>query len=100
MAAADVRPTVAAKPRVAAGGKSKLKIDFATVGGIVLAMGAIIGGLLLEKGSVLDIAQYTAAIIVLGGTAGAVMVSTPMKVLVGAMRRLGSVFMEGGHDEA
>src|ERR1700692_968959 len=95
MAAADVtippgRPKPAGKPGKPAGGR----IDFATVGGIVLAMGAIVGGLLLEKGSIFDIAQYTAAIIVLGGTAGAVMVSTPMSVLKGAIRRLGSIFKE------
>lgn len=97
MATADVSPSVRASPGTGAAaksGKSGGKIDFATVGGIALAMGAIIGGLLLEKGSILDIAQYTAAIIVFGGTAGAVMVSTPMKVLKGALRRLGSVFSE------
>ena len=75
-------------------GKSGGRIDIATVGGIALALSAILGGLLLEKGSIFDIAQYTAAIIVLGGTAGAVMVSTPMKVLKGAFRRFGSVFQE------
>ena len=90
--ATDVSPAVSVKPKAA--GKARGKIDIATVGGIALAMGAIIGGLLLEKGSVLDIAQYTAAIIVLGGTAGAVMVSTPMQVLKGAARRLGSIFQE------
>ena len=97
MATANVSPSVTASPKVAVSGRTSKKggrIDFATVGGIVLAMGALLGGLLLEKGSILDIAQYTAAIIVLGGTAGAVMVSTPMKVLRGAMRRLGSVFQE------
>ena len=92
--ATDVSPTVAARPKQARKGG----IDIATVGGIVLAMGAIVGGLLLEKGSILDIAQYTAAIIVLGGTAGAVMVSTPMKVLKGAIARLGSVFSEKAID--
>ena len=80
--------------------KSKGKIDIATVGGISLAMGAIIGGLLLEKGNILDIAQYTAAIIVLGGTAGAVMVSNPTTALKGAMRRFGSVFQERETDPA
>lgn len=90
----DLSPTATAKPKAAARVKAGGRIDISTVGGIVLAVGAILGGLLLEKGSILDIAQYTAAIIVLGGTAGAVMVSTPMKVLKGAMRRLGSVFQE------
>jgi chemotaxis protein MotA len=103
-APAGVKPKDAPPPGAAAattkGAKAPPKtktrggIDLSTVGGIVLALGAIVGGLLLEKGSVIDIAQYTAALIVLGGTAGAVMVSTPTKVLKGAMTRLGSVFQE------
>jgi len=43
-------------------------------GGIVLAMGGILGGLLLEGGKIKDVSQFTAALIVLGGTFGAVMV--------------------------
>jgi chemotaxis protein MotA len=68
--------------------------DFATLGGIVLALGGIVGGLLLEGGKIKDISQFTAAIIVLGGTFGAVMVSTPMKVLKGAILRLVHVFLD------
>ena len=94
MATAEASPTISARPTAITAARTKGRIDIATVGGIALALGAILGGLLLEKGSILDIAQYTAAIIVLGGTAGAVMVSTPMKVLKGALRRLGSVFQE------
>jgi len=74
------------------------RLDKATIGGIALALGAIIGGLLLEKGSIADIAHYTAALIVLGGTAGAVMVSTPMSVLKGALRRVRSAFREKESD--
>jgi len=61
------------------------------VAGALLAAGALIGGLLLEGGSLKDIAQYTAALIVLGGTLGAVMVSTPPRKLISAGRRLGQV---------
>jgi chemotaxis protein MotA len=96
MATADIsaRPKAKASAAVATGKAPAAKIDIATIGGIVVALGAIVGGLLLEKGQISDIAQYTAALIVLGGTAGAVMVSTPMPVLKGALRRLGSVFRE------
>lgn len=86
-----------AKPK-APNTNSPAKLDLSTAGGIVLAFGAIIGGLLLEKGNIRDIAQYTAAIIVFGGTAGAVMVSTPLSVLKASMKRLGSVFREEGTD--
>src|SRR5262249_20185738 len=57
-------------------------------------VGAILGGLTLEGGKIKDVAQITAAIIVLGGTAGAVMISTPGAVLKGALRRLGGVFRD------
>jgi chemotaxis protein MotA len=61
--------------------------DFATFTGLILAFGAIVGGLILEGGKLKDITQLTAAIIVLGGTSGAVMVSTPMNILWGGARR-------------
>jgi chemotaxis protein MotA len=72
----------------AASGKKSGGLDFATVAGLVLGIGAILGGLVLEGGQIKDVAQITAAIIVLGGTMGAVMISTPMKTLKGAAKRL------------
>jgi chemotaxis protein MotA len=63
-------------------------VDLATLAGLVIAVTAILGGLVLEGGQIADVAQVTAALIVLGGTLGAVMVSTPTKVLQGALRRL------------
>lgn len=68
-----------------------MRPDLATIAGALIAAGAVVGGLLLEGGSLHDIAQYTAAIIVLGGTFGAVMVSTPQRTLLSAARRLGRV---------
>jgi chemotaxis protein MotA len=68
--------------------------DFTTVGGILLAFGGIVGGLLMEGGRIKDISQITAAFIVLGGTFGAVMVSTPIRVLKGAAMRLIHVLMD------
>ncbi len=75
----------------AAVNRSGSKLDLATMAGIVIAMGGIVGGLLIEGGKIKDIIQLTAAMIVLGGTGGAVLVSTPLKVLKGGLRRLGSV---------
>src|SRR5258708_21935607 len=77
------------------GGSSKL--DFATIGGIVVAFGAMVGGLLLEGGKISDISQVTAAMIVLGGTLGAVMINTPMSVLIAAAKRISDIFMERVH---
>lgn len=73
-----------------------MKPDLATVAGLLLSAAAIVGGLLLEGGSIHDIAQYTAAIIVLGGTVGAVMVNTPLPVLIRAIKRLAHVLFEKG----
>ena len=73
------------------------KIDLASIGGVVVAMGAIVGGLILEGGKIGDISQLTAAMIVLGGTLGAVMINTPMSVLIAAAKRLPDVFMERVH---
>ena len=70
------------------------KPDFATIGGLALAALGLLGGLLLEGGSMKDITQPTAAIIVLGGTFGAVMVNFPMGTLIGGIVRLRHVFFE------
>jgi chemotaxis protein MotA len=61
---------------------------------LLLAAGGILGGLILDGGKLTDIAQVTALMIVLGGTLGAVMVTTPLKTLIKAGKCLGSVFME------
>lgn len=74
--------------------KASLKPDIATLGGVLLAVGAIIGGLILEKGHVGDITQPTAAIIVLGGTFGAVLVSMPLSVVIRALKRMEVVLFE------
>ena len=73
---------------------AKGKPDLATLSGIVIALGGIIGGLILEKGSIQDVAQGTAAMIVFGGTLGAVLVTTPLPVFRRALHRLGSVLFE------
>jgi chemotaxis protein MotA len=74
--------------------KRAAKLDVATIAGLALGVGGILGGLVLEGGSVREIAAPTALLIVLGGTLGAVMVSTPFYLLRGAMRTLAGVFLE------
>ena len=68
--------------------------DFASIGGLIVAAGGIIGGLVLDGGKISDIRQITAAIIVLGGTLGAVMVTSPMSALMRAAKGLKNVFFE------
>src|SRR6266568_7141752 len=68
--------------------------DLATLGGIAMALGGIVGGLILEKGSIQDVAQGTAALIVMGGTLGAVLVTTPLAVFLRACKGLRGVFFD------
>src|SRR6516225_976605 len=71
-----------------------LRPDIATIAGLALALAGIIGGLLLEKGQIQDVVQGTAAMIVLGGTFGAVLVTTPLRVVLRAFRALRGVLLE------
>jgi len=88
---AAVPKTAASADRAPKGGT---RLDLSTFAGIVVALGGIIGGLILEKGSIQDVAQTTAAMIVMGGTFGAVLVTTPLPVFLRALKALGSVFFE------
>jgi chemotaxis protein MotA len=74
--------------------KASSKPDIASIAGIVVAFGGILGGLLIEGGKLKDVTQFTAALIVLGGTTGAVMVSVPLNTLIGGLKRLGGVFFD------
>jgi chemotaxis protein MotA len=61
-------------------------MDITTVGGIFLAFAAILVGQALEGGHVGSILQLTAAMIVFGGTIGAVMVAFPKKDFMMGMK--------------
>lgn len=76
------------------------KPDIATLTGIALALAGILGGLLLEKGSIQDVTQITAAMIVFGGTVGAVLVTTPLPVFLRACKGLSEAFLEPGNSTA
>ncbi|SRR5579871_265245 len=69
-----------------------MSTDKGSVTGFVLAIGGIVGGLLLEGGNLRQILQPTAAIIVLGGTLGAVMVAFPLDAVLTAFQRIGTIF--------
>jgi chemotaxis protein MotA len=69
-------------------------VDKATFGGLVLAIGGILLGLMLEGGNIGQILQPTAAMIVFGGTLGAVLIQYPLPVALSAFRRLAQVLVE------
>jgi chemotaxis protein MotA len=64
-------------------------MDITTLGGIVLAIVAILGGQALEGGHAGSLAQATAAIIVLGGTFGATAVAFPLKDFLRGLKMFG-----------
>ncbi|MGA8541190.1 MAG: flagellar motor protein [Terriglobales bacterium] len=69
-------------------------MDKATLGGLVLALGGILLGLMLEGGNIGQILQPTAAMIVFGGTLGAVLIQYPLPVALSAFRQLAQVLVE------
>ncbi len=69
-------------------------MDKATLVGLLVALGGILAGLLIEGGNLTQIMQPTAAMIVLGGTLGAVLIQYPLPVVVQAFRRTRNVVFE------
>lgn len=74
-------------------------MDKSTLGGVALAVGGIAVGLFLDGGKIGQLLQPTAALIVFGGTLGAVMVQFPFSVVRQAAGQLKPVFL-GGKDPA
>jgi chemotaxis protein MotA len=68
-------------------------VDKSTVAGIGIAVAGIAVGLYLDGGQVAQLLQPTAALIVFGGTFGAVMVQFPFAVVKQAFGQLKAVFI-------
>jgi chemotaxis protein MotA len=75
-------------------------MDFATIAGLLVAFGAILGGQVLEGGHIASILQPTAAIIVFGGTLGAVAVQFPGATLLRTLASMRQVVMPRAVDFA
>jgi chemotaxis protein MotA len=67
-------------------------MDKSSIAGVVLAIAGIIAGLLMEGGNLGQILQPTAALIVFGGTIGAVLLQFPLSTVVAAFRSIAHVF--------
>jgi chemotaxis protein MotA len=68
-------------------------MDLATIIGLVMAFGCIVGGAVIEGVHISALIQPTAAMIVGGGTFGAVFVSMPLPAIIGAMKAIKGVFL-------
>jgi chemotaxis protein MotA len=71
-----------------------MALDKSTVGGIVVALLGIGIGLVMDGGKLSQLLQPTAALIVLGGTIGAVMVQFPITIVLQASVQLKHVFLD------
>src|ERR1700680_2055451 len=67
-------------------------MDIGTIIGLLVAAGAILLGLILEGGKIGQILQPTAALIVFGGTFGAIMIQFPFGGVLAAPRSLATIF--------
>jgi chemotaxis protein MotA len=69
-------------------------LDIATIIGLALGLGAVLGGAVLEGLHFGSITQPTAAIIVLGGTIGATTLSFSLKTMIGSAKAMMKVLFE------
>lgn len=67
-------------------------MDLATIVGMILGLAAVVGGQILEGGHIGQILQGTAALIVFGGTMGAMLVSFPTQDIKKAISMIPSLF--------
>ena len=67
-------------------------MDKSSILGVFLAIAGIVAGLLMEGGNLGQILQPTAALIVFGGTIGAVLLQFPLPTVLAAFRKLAHVF--------
>ncbi len=75
-------------------GKPGRSFDLGTAGGIALALAGIAVGLWLDGGSLAQVLQPTAMLIVFGGTFGAVLVQFPWSAVREALGRLRDVLLD------
>ncbi len=68
-------------------------MDFIALIGLILGIGAVIAGNIVEGGTSAHLVQAAAAIIVFGGTFGAVVFSFPLKDLINALQSLKFIFI-------
>lgn len=61
-------------------------MDILSIIGVIVALGAILGGNILEGGHTSSLMQLTAFVIVIGGTLGAILLQVQMRVFIRAMR--------------
>jgi chemotaxis protein MotA len=67
-------------------------MDKSSFSGVLIAVGGILAGMMIEGGKIGQILQPTAAMIVFGGTLGAVMLQFPLATVLLALKNMARVF--------
>lgn len=75
-------------------------MDVVSFLGLGIAVSAIVGTMLMEGGSVGSLIHAPAFVVVIGGTFGAVLLQTPLRVFLHGFRMLPWVFMPPRDDSA
>jgi len=71
-----------------------VRLESSVLFGFLLAFGGLYAALVLKGGQIGDLIQFPAALLVIGGTAGAVLVTMPLQVIVEALRKARALFVE------
>lgn len=69
-------------------------MDFATILGLIIALGGLLGGFVMDKGSLAALVQPAAALIVFGGTIGATLLSNRMRSFTTVFRYIRIAFFD------
>lgn len=77
-----------------------MRLDLLSFLGILIAFLAVIGGNWLEGGHIDSLVNGPAMLIVVGGSVGAILLQTPVKVFIHALRLSGRVFLPNHMDMA
>jgi chemotaxis protein MotA len=75
-----------------------MNFDLASVFGTLLGIAGVVGGQLLEGGHIHQIVQFTSALIVFGGTFGAMLLAYPMSDIRRAFSMIPSIYLESHAD--
>jgi chemotaxis protein MotA len=73
-------------------------VDLATLIGLVLGFGAVLGGMMMEGGNPMALFNIPSIVIVIGGTIATAFISFPMSRVLGLAKVLMHAFFERGHD--
>lgn len=80
--------------------RTRSSLDFLALVGVMISVGAIVAGNLMEGAPLASLAQPTAFVVVVGGTIGAVMLQTPLADCRRALLQLRFVLLSPSEDRA